>query len=60
MYNFAGVESIYTRDAIKLLNKCVERLSEREIELIELEKMINPLLDNDKVLAQYIMNKIAY
>lgn len=44
-----GVESIYTRDAIKLLNKCVEKLSEREMELIELEKMINPLLDNDQV-----------
>lgn len=45
LYN--GVKNSLTAAAERMLKKCGERLDEREERLIRLEKVINPLLDDD-------------
>lgn len=45
LYN--GSKSSLTLAAQKMLQKCVERLAEKEDKLMRLEKAINPLLDDD-------------
>lgn len=45
--------------AKRMLQRCVDRLAEREERLIRLEKAINPLLDdNDQVALSFIFEKI--
>ncbi|KAF7268302.1 hypothetical protein GWI33_018568 [Rhynchophorus ferrugineus] len=56
VYN--GPKSSLTVAATRLLNKCVERLKEKEDRLIRLEKAINPLLDNDQVAFTYLLENI--
>ena len=42
-----------------MLNKCVERLGEKEERLMKLEKAINPLLDdNDQVALTFILDNV--
>lgn len=45
VYN--GAKSSFTSAAQRMLQKCVERLAEKEDRLMRLEKAINPLLDDD-------------
>lgn len=43
-----------------MLNKCVERLGEKEDRLMRLEKAINPLLDdNDQVALTFILECVV-
>ncbi|XP_030762639.1 transcription initiation factor TFIID subunit 1 [Sitophilus oryzae] len=56
LYN--GAKSSLTVAATRMLNKCVERLREKEERLIRLEKAINPLLDNDQVAFTYLLENI--
>ncbi|VEN63707.1 unnamed protein product [Callosobruchus maculatus] len=43
-----------------MLNKCVERLGEKEDRLMRLEKAINPLLDdNDQVALTFILDNVV-
>lgn len=43
-----------------MLQKCVERLGEKEERLMRLEKAINPLLDdNDQVALTYILDNVV-
>lgn len=41
-----------------MLNKCIERLEEKEDRLMRLEKAINPLLDNDQVALTFILDNV--
>ncbi|XP_050296996.1 transcription initiation factor TFIID subunit 1 isoform X2 [Anthonomus grandis grandis] len=56
LYN--GPKSSLTIAATRMLNKCVERLKEKEDRLMRLEKAINPLLDNDQVAFTYLLENI--
>ncbi|XP_066256544.1 transcription initiation factor TFIID subunit 1 [Euwallacea similis] len=56
LYN--GPKSSLTIAATRMLNKCVERLREKEDRLMRLEKAINPLLDNDQVAFTYLLENI--
>ncbi|KAH1004133.1 transcription initiation factor TFIID subunit 1 isoform X2 [Dendroctonus ponderosae] len=56
LYN--GPKSSLTVAATRMLNKCVERLREKEDRLMRLEKAINPLLDNDQVAFTYLLENI--
>lgn len=49
LYN--GEQSQLTTSARKMLDLCIERLSEKEERLMRLEKAINPLLDDDDQVA---------
>lgn len=43
-----------------MLNRCVERLGEKEDRLMRLEKAINPLLDdNDQVALTFILDNVV-
>lgn len=43
-----------------MLNKCIERLGEKEERLMRLEKVINPLLDdNDQVALTFILDNVV-
>ncbi|CAG9856159.1 unnamed protein product [Phyllotreta striolata] len=58
LYN--GPKSSLTVAAQRMLNKCVERLGEKEDRLMRLEKAINPLLDdNDQVALTYILDNVV-
>ncbi|XP_056630576.1 transcription initiation factor TFIID subunit 1 isoform X2 [Diorhabda sublineata] len=58
MYN--GAKSSLTIAAQRMLNKCVERLGEKEDRLMRLEKAINPLLDdNDQVALTFILENVT-
>lgn len=47
---FAGPTNTLTIAAQRMLQKCVEKLADKEEQLMKLEKQINPLLDdNDQV-----------
>ncbi|XP_063911046.1 transcription initiation factor TFIID subunit 1 isoform X2 [Zophobas morio] len=57
LYN--GAKSSLTVAAQRMLNKCVERLGEKEERLMKLEKAINPLLDdNDQVALTFILDNV--
>ncbi|KAK9885772.1 hypothetical protein WA026_013642 [Henosepilachna vigintioctopunctata] len=57
LYN--GPKSSLTIASQRMLNKCVERLSEKEDRLMRLEKAINPLLDdNDQVALTFILDNV--
>jgi transcription initiation factor TFIID subunit 1 len=56
---FVGPKSSLTVAAQRMLNKCVERLGEKEERLMRLEKAINPLLDdNDQVALTFILDNV--
>uniref|UniRef100_A0A182MJD6 Transcription initiation factor TFIID subunit 1 n=1 Tax=Anopheles culicifacies TaxID=139723 RepID=A0A182MJD6_9DIPT len=56
LYN--GAKSSLTVAAQRMLQKCKERVQEREERLTRLEKSINPLLDdNDQVALSYILGE---
>lgn len=58
LYN--GPKSSLTIAAQRMLNKCVERLAEKEDRLMRLEKAINPLLDdNDQVALTFILENVV-
>lgn len=43
-----------------MFNKCVERLADKEDRLMRLEKVINPLLDdNDQVALTFILDNVV-
>lgn len=55
-----GPKSSLTVAAQRMLNKCVERLGEKEDRLMRLEKAINPLLDdNDQVALTFILECVV-
>ncbi|XP_025829249.1 transcription initiation factor TFIID subunit 1 [Agrilus planipennis] len=57
LYN--GPKSSLTVAAQRMLNKCIERLGEKEERLMRLEKAINPLLDdNDQVALTFILDNV--
>ncbi|XP_037910415.1 transcription initiation factor TFIID subunit 1 isoform X2 [Hermetia illucens] len=57
VYN--GAKSSFTSAAQRMLQKCVERLAEKEDRLMRLEKAINPLLDDDdQVALSFIFKKL--
>lgn len=57
LYN--GPKSALTAAASRMLQKCVERLAEKEDRLMRLEKAINPLLDDDdQVALSFIFEKL--
>lgn len=53
-----GDKSSLSTAAQRMLNKCVERLEEKEERLMRLEKAINPLLDNDQVALTFILDNV--
>lgn len=58
-FNVLGLSSSLTVAAQRMLQKCVDKLAEKEEQLMKLEKQINPLLDdNDQVKLEikYIMH----
>ncbi|XP_065160409.1 transcription initiation factor TFIID subunit 1 isoform X2 [Atheta coriaria] len=58
LYN--GPKSSLTIIAQRMLQKCVERLGEKEERLMRLEKVINPLLDdNDQVALTFILDNVV-
>lgn len=58
LYN--GPKSSLTTAAQRMLNRCVERLGEKEDKLMRLEKAINPLLDdNDQVALTFILDNVV-
>lgn len=58
LYN--GPKSSLTGAAQRMLQKCVDRLAEKEERLMRLEKAINPLLDdNDQVALSFIFEKLV-
>lgn len=60
MYLFSGAKSSLTVAAQRMLSKCVERLGEKEDRLMRLEKVINPLLDdNDQVALTFILDNVV-
>lgn len=57
VYN--GTKSSLTVAAQRMLQKCVDRLGEKEERLMRLEKAINPLLDDDdQVALSFIFEKL--
>lgn len=57
VYN--GTKSSFTVAAQRMLQKCVDRLAEKEDRLMRLEKAINPLLDDDdQVALSFIFEKL--
>lgn len=57
---YNGANHTITLAARRMLQKCVDRLAEREDRLIRLEKVINPLLDdNDQVALSFVFDKIV-
>lgn len=58
IYN--GSKSSLTIAAQRMLNRCVERLGEKEERLMRLEKAINPLLDDDdQVALTFILDNVV-
>lgn len=58
LYN--GAKSALTVAAKRMLDRCVDRLHEKEDKLIRLEKAINPLLDdNDQVALTFILDNVV-
>lgn len=56
---YNGAKSLLTEVAQRMLQKCIECLSEKEDRLMRLEKAINPLLDdNDQVALSFIFEKL--
>ena len=51
LYN--GEKSILTAAAKRMLDVCIERLSQKEERFMRLEKAINPLLDDDDQVCLY-------
>ncbi|XP_052759562.1 transcription initiation factor TFIID subunit 1 isoform X2 [Galleria mellonella] len=57
LYN--GPTSSLTVAAQRMLQRCVEKLAEKEEQIIKLEKQINPLLDdNDQVALSFIFDNL--
>lgn len=57
LYN--GEKSILTTAAKRMLDLCIERLSQKEERFMRLEKAINPLLDDDDQVAfSYVLDNI--
>ncbi|KAL0893102.1 hypothetical protein ABMA27_014741 [Loxostege sticticalis] len=57
LYN--GPTSTLTLAAQRMLQRCVEKLAEKEEQIIKLEKQINPLLDdNDQVALSFILDNL--
>ncbi|CAH0750822.1 unnamed protein product [Diatraea saccharalis] len=57
LYN--GQTSSLTVAAQRMLQRCVEKLAEKEEQIIKLEKQINPLLDdNDQVALSYLLDNL--
>lgn len=57
MYN--GPHHILTTMANNMLSLCVDKIQQREDEIIKLEKMINPLLDEEQTAFSYILKTIV-
>lgn len=56
---YNGPKNLLTEAAQRMLQKCIECLSEKEDKLMRLEKAINPLLDdNDQVALSFIFEKL--
>lgn len=56
----SGAKSSLTVAAQRMMNKCVDRLGEKEERLMRLEKAINPLLDdNDQVALTFILDNVV-
>ncbi|KAJ2946083.1 hypothetical protein O0L34_g5002 [Tuta absoluta] len=57
LYN--GLTSSLTVAAQRMLQRCVDKLAEKEEQLMKLEKQINPLLDdNDQVALSFILENL--
>lgn len=57
---YNGPKSLLTEVSQRMLQKCIECLSEKEDKLMRLEKAINPLLDdNDQVALSFIFEKLV-
>ncbi|GBP21203.1 Transcription initiation factor TFIID subunit 1 [Eumeta japonica] len=57
LYN--GATSSLTVAAQRMLQRCVEKLADKEEQLMKLEKQINPLLDdNDQVALSFILENL--
>ncbi|XP_049868741.1 transcription initiation factor TFIID subunit 1 isoform X3 [Pectinophora gossypiella] len=57
LYN--GLNSSLTVAAQRMLQRCVDKLAEKEEQLMKLEKQINPLLDdNDQVALSFILENL--
>ncbi|XP_026317517.1 transcription initiation factor TFIID subunit 1 isoform X2 [Hyposmocoma kahamanoa] len=56
---YNGLSSSLTVAAQRMLQKCVDKLAEKEEQLMKLEKQINPLLDdNDQVALSFILENL--
>lgn len=56
---YNGPKSLLTEVSQRMLQRCIECLSEKEDKLMRLEKAINPLLDdNDQVALSFIFEKL--
>lgn len=61
LYILSGPTSSLTVAAQRMMQRCFEKLAEKEEQFMKLEKQINPLLDdNDQVLFLSTSNKIYY
>lgn len=57
---FLGAKSQLTLAAKRMLQVCVDQLAEKEDKLMRLEKVINPLLDDDdQVALSFILSSIV-
>ncbi|CAD5115481.1 DgyrCDS4450 [Dimorphilus gyrociliatus] len=57
LYN--GPKSMLTVTAQRMIDKCLQRIAEKEDKLMKLEKCINPLLDdNDQNAFEYILKAV--
>ena len=57
IYN--GVNHILTTVAKKMMEICVAKIQQKEDVIIKLEKVINPLLDEDQIAFSYILKTIV-
>lgn len=57
LYN--GINHMITALAKKVMEFCVFKIQHKEDEFIKLEKVINPLLDNDQIAFSYIIKTIV-
>lgn len=57
---FSGLQNELTLAAKRMLQVCVDRMAEKEDELMRLEKRINPLLDDDAHIAfSFILSNVV-
>ncbi|XP_035232818.1 transcription initiation factor TFIID subunit 1-like [Stegodyphus dumicola] len=56
---YNGNHSFLTITAHTMLNHCIKNFTENEEKLMQLEKAINPLLDDDQVAFSFILERIV-